>query len=307
MKREEGIVVYRRNSNMRVTVHFLTVLCALMLVGCAGTKGDRHKPAASAEAEAQASEPADNERDPLEKFNRVMFKFNIKADKYVAKPIAKGYRRVIPKPVRKGISNLFSNLREPIVILNDLLQGKLKQAGSDLGRFLMNSTVGLYGLLDVADKAGLKKHDEDFGQTLGKWGVKDGPYLVLPFFGPSGLRDGFGLVADVQVDPVYQTDHKKTRNALVATRLINTRANLLDTTDILEQAGGGAPYLFIREFYRQRRHSLVYDGNPPEEDGLDPFLFEDEDPSATLPAPSRATISQVVSAERIASLDRPDP
>jgi len=300
-------VVYRPDSNKRVTAHFLMVLCAVVLAGCASTKGDRHKPAASAEAETQASEPKSNERDPFEKVNRVMFKFNVKADKYVAKPIAKGYRRVIPRPVRRGISNFFSNLREPIVILNDLLQAKFKQAGSDLGRFLMNSTVGFYGLLDVASKAGLEKHDEDFGQTLGKWGVKDGPYLVLPFLGPSGLRDGFGLAADAQVDPVYQNDHKDTRRALVATRFVNTRANLLATTDILEQAGGDDLYLFVREFYRQRRRSLIYDGNPPEEDELDPFLFEDEDPSATSPAPTQLTTSQTASAERITFLDRPNP
>jgi len=300
-------MVYRPDSNRRVTAHFLMVLCAVVLAGCASTKGDRHKPVASAEVEAQASEPENNEHDPFEKVNRVMFKFNVKVDKYVAKPIAKGYRRVIPKPVRKGISNFFSNLREPIVIVNDLLQGKFKQAGSDLGRFLMNSTVGFFGLLDVGGKAGLKKHDEDFGQTLGKWGVKDGPYLVLPFFGPSGLRDGFGLAADVQVDPVYQKDDKSTRRALVATRFVNTRANLLDTTDILEQAGGDDLYLFVREFYRQRRRNLIYDGNPPEEDELDPFLFEDEDPSATSPAPTQLTTSQTASAKRVAFLDRPNP
>lgn len=300
-------MVYRPDANRRVTAHFLMVLCAVVLAGCASTKGDRHKPAASAEAEAQASEPKSNERDPFERVNRVMFKFNVKVDKYVAKPIAKGYRRVIPRPVRRGVSNFFSNLREPIVILNDLLQAKFKQAGSDLGRFLMNSTVGLYGLLNVASKAGLEKHDEDFGQTLGKWGVKDGPYLVLPFFGPSGLRDGFGLAADAQVDPVYQNDHKDTRRALVATRFVNTRANLLATTDILEQAGGDDPYLFVREFYRQRRRSLIYDGNPPEEDELDPFLFEDEDPSATSPATTQLTTPQTASARRITFLDRPDP
>ncbi|MFQ5759974.1 MAG: VacJ family lipoprotein [Acidiferrobacterales bacterium] len=301
-------MVYRPNSNRRITAHFLMVLCALVLAGCASTKGDRHKPAASAQTEGQPSESESNERDPLEKVNRVMFKFNVKVDRYVAKPIAKGYRRVIPKPVRKGISNFFSNLREPIVILNDLLQGKVKQAGSDLGRFLMNSTVGFYGLLDVAGKAGLKKHDEDFGQTLGKWGVKEGPYLVLPFFGPSGVRDGFGLAVDIQVDPVLQKDDSSTRSKLVATRFVNTRANLLDTTDILEQAGGDDPYLFVREFYRQRRRNLIYDGSPPEEDELDPFLFEDEDPSATLPAPiQRTTPSQTVSAEDMAFVDRPDP
>lgn len=301
-------MAYRPSLNFRITVQLLIVAGAVLLVGCASTKGHSNKSAASSGNEVQTSEPQDSERDPFERFNRVVFKFNVKADKYVAKPIAKGYRRVVPRPVRKGISNFFSNLREPIVILNDLLQAKFKQAGSDLGRFLMNSTVGFFGLLDVAGKAGLKKHDEDFGQTLGKWGVRDGPYLVLPFLGPSGLRDGVGLAADAQADPVYQKDDKSTRSTLVVTRLINTRANLLDTTDILEQAAGGDPYLFVREFYRQRRRNLVYDGNPPEEEELDPFLFEDEEPSATLPAPAtQPTTLQLTSAQRLGFGDRPDP
>lgn len=297
----------RPDLSRRIIAHVAMVLCAVILAACASTKGDRHKPAASAPPEASASKPKNNERDPLEKFNRAMFTFNLKVDKYVAKPVAKGYRRVIPKPVRKGISNFFSNLREPIVILNDLLQGKFKQAGSDLGRFLMNSTVGFFGLLDVADKVGLKEHDEDFGQTLGKWGFKDGPYLVLPFFGPSGVRDGFGLAADAQVDPVYQKDDRSTRQALIVTRIVNTRANLLDTTDILEQAGGADPYLFVREFYRQRRRNLVYDGNPPDKDELDPFLFEDEAASATSSAPMQGAISKPASAERTPFPSGPDP
>lgn len=299
---------HQPNPNRRVIAYFLMVLCALVLAGCASTKGGRDKPAASAEAEVQSPESESNEGDPYEKMNRAMFNFNLKLDKYFAKPIAKGYRRVIPKPVRKGITNFFSNLREPIVIINDLFQGKFKQAGSDLGRFLMNSTVGLYGLFDVARKVGLQKHDEDFGQTLGKWGAKQGPYLVLPFFGPSGVRDGFGLAVDLQFSLVWQEDDKRTRRWLVATGFINTRANLLDATDILAQAGGDDMYLFVREFYRQRRRNLIYDGNPPEEDELDPFLFEDEDPSATSPAPIQLTTpSQTVSAERIVFLDRPDP
>jgi phospholipid-binding lipoprotein MlaA len=298
----------RLNSNGCVTACFLMVLCALVLAGCASTKGNKHKPEASAEAEAHSSESENNERDPFEKFNRAMFTFNGKVDRYFARPVARGYRRVVPRPVRTGISNFFRNLREPIVILNGLLQGKFKQAGSDLGRFLMNSTVGLYGLFDVATKVGLKKHDEDFGQTLGRWGVREGPFLVLPLFGPSGVRDGFGLVVDIQVDPVWQEDDSSTRSKLVAIRFISTRANLLDATDIFEQAGADDPYLFVREFYRQRRRSLVYDGNPPEEDELDPFLFEDEDPSATSPAPSVLTTpAQTMPAEHRVFLDRPNP
>ena len=281
-----------------VVISLLITLCAHTLVGCATPKVSQKErnnkevvgpsPVVTGDesvAPRQSVRKKEKNPDPFEKFNRAMFKFNTKVDRYFAKPLAKGYRAVTPRPVRKGISNFFSNLREPIVILNDVLQGKVKQAGSDLGRFLMNSTLGLFGFIDVASKAGLKKHDEDFGQTLGKWGIKDGPYLVLPFFGPSSMRDAFGLVADAQVDPVRQKDDKSTRSKLTTLRVINTRANLLDATDILEQAGGQDPYLFVREFYRQRRRSLVHDGSPPDEDEEDPLLFEDEEgPADTPPA-----------------------
>lgn len=281
-----------------IAICFVVTLCVYAFAGCATAKGNKNTPFNDDMATAtppsttktdqefasrQSVRRKEKNPDPFEKFNRAMFKFNIRLDKYVAKPLAKGYRVVTPKPLRKGISNFFRNLREPIVILNDLLQGKFKQGGSDLGRFLMNSTLGLFGFLDLASASGLKRHDEDLGQTLGKWGIKDGPYLILPFFGPSNVRDTFGLVGDYQVDPVRQKDDKSTRSKLTTLRIINTRANLLDATDILEQAGGEDPYLFVREFYRQRRRNLVYDGAPPEEDEIDPFLFEEEEPPADAP------------------------
>jgi phospholipid-binding lipoprotein MlaA len=212
--------------------------------------------------------------DPLERFNRAMFTFNEHFDRYLMKPVAKGYRAVVPRVVRRGVANFFSNLGEPITIVNDLLQGKPRQAGSDSARFLINSTLGVFGLIDVATHMGLQKNDEDFGQTLAVWGVGDGPYLVLPILGPSNFRDGFGRAVDYYYfyPPAY--GDSGTRSKLAVMGAVSTRAQLLDATDILEQAAGEDPYIFLREFYRQRRRHLVHDGSPPLE--VPEFLFEDE-------------------------------
>jgi phospholipid-binding lipoprotein MlaA len=216
--------------------------------------------------------------DPFEGFNRVMYSFNDKLDRYVLKPVAKGYRAVTPDVVRRGITNFFSNLHEPIIIVNDALQGKFRQAASDTGRFLSNSTVGLVGLFDVATSFGLPKHDEDFGQTLGVWGVGEGAYLVLPFFGPSSIRDGVGLVADYETYPPSYL-HSGPRDKLGLVEVVNKRARLLDASDILEQAGGEDPYVFLREFYRQQRRNAIYDGNPPQTQSDKSLLFEDDTPA----------------------------
>jgi phospholipid-binding lipoprotein MlaA len=221
---------------------------------------------------------ADNAHDPIEGFNRAMYTFNDKLDVYLLKPVAKGYRAVVPTPVSKSISNFFSNLHDPMVMLNNLLQGKPGQAASDLGRFLTNSTVGIFGLFDVATKIGLPKHNEDFGQTLAVWGVGDGPYLVLPFFGSSNLRDGPALIVDWETYPPNHMEEHSTSDKLFLVEVVDRRAQLLDASDILEQAAGKDPYVFVREAYRQRRRSQVYDGNPPQE-APDPSLFEDDTPA----------------------------
>jgi phospholipid-binding lipoprotein MlaA len=269
----------------------LLFLCALVLGGC-GTTGHRSDETFSDPLAGKPSDSASREvdPDPFEGFNRAMYKFNEKVDKYALKPVAKGYRAVLPKPVRKGVSNFFSNLREPIVILNDLLQGKFIQAVSDFSRFFWNTTVGLYGLFDVATHMDMPKHDEDFGQTLGVWGASEGPYLVLPFFGPSSVRDTGGLVVDYYAYPPNTHDDVSsgTRSKLLLVDTIDTRARLLDATDILEQAAGQDPYIFVREAYRQRRQYLVYDGNPPQPPPPD-FLFED-DVKPGAPVTSPATI-----------------
>jgi len=213
-----------------------------------------------------------NPRDPLEPFNRGMYAFNDALDTVVLKPVATGYRAVAPSFVRTGVSNFFSNLDDITVILNGLLQLKIPQALSDTGRFLINSTIGLFGLIDVATHLGLEKHNEDFGQTMGYWGVGSGPYLVLPFFGPSSLRDGFGRIVDRRTDVVWREDHTRTRNQFFVGRVISNRAQLLDSEKLLETAAIDQ-YQFVRDAYLQRRRSLVFDGNPPPEP-------EDDEPPA---------------------------
>jgi phospholipid-binding lipoprotein MlaA len=220
--------------------------------------------------------------DPLEGFNRAMYTFNDKMDRYILKPVAKGYRAVTPKPVRRGISNFFSNLREPIVMLNNLLQGKPADAVSDLSRFVFNSTFGIFGLFDVASKMDLPKHNEDFGQTLAVWGVGDGAYLVLPFFGPSNLRDGPALVVDWETYPPNHMEERSTRAKLLLVETVDKRAQLLDASDILDQAAGQDPYVFVRETFRQLRRNQVYDGNPPQA-APPAFLFEDDNPAPDAP------------------------
>jgi phospholipid-binding lipoprotein MlaA len=213
--------------------------------------------------------PGGNPADPLEPFNRAMFSFNDSVDRAVLKPVAQGYRSVVPDLVRTGVSNFFSNLEDAWICVNNLLQGKFEDGGEDLGRFVFNSTFGLAGIFDFATDAGFQKHNEDFGQTLGKWGVGSGPYLVLPFLGPSTARDGLALLVDTRVDLVFQIDGVPTHNVLYGTRAISNRANLLDASSILEAAALDK-YSFVRDAWTQRRRNLVHDGNPPR-------LKEDDD------------------------------
>lgn len=208
-----------------------------------------------------------NPRDPFEPVNRVVYSINDGLDRAIAKPVAEGYRAVVPELARSGVTNFFSNLEDVWIMLNNLLQGKVESALDDMARVLVNSTVGLFGVVDVASDLGISKHNEDFGQTLGRWGVGSGPYVVLPFLGSSTLRDALGRgLVDMQGDIVRQLDHVPTRNSLLVTRLINTRANLLDASRIVEEAALDK-YSFTRDAYLQRRENLVYDGNPPRQSG----------------------------------------
>jgi phospholipid-binding lipoprotein MlaA len=206
-----------------------------------------------------------NPADPLEKVNRAVFAFNDGADKLVLTPVAKGYRFVFPGFVRTGISNFFSNLEDVWISVNDVLQGKFQTGMEDATRVIFNSTFGIGGLFDFASDLGLPKRSEDFGQTLGVWGVGSGPYVVIPFFGPSTVRDGLAFIVDGKADLVYQLfDDVPLRNSLWATRAVSNRANLLDASSVLEQAALDR-YAFVRDAWLQRRRNLVYDGYPPRE------------------------------------------
>jgi phospholipid-binding lipoprotein MlaA len=210
--------------------------------------------------------------DPLEGMNRAIFSFNEQADRFVLKPIAQGYRFVTPDPVEHGISRMFSNVGEVISVPNDLLQGKFGQAANDTGRFLVNSTLGLAGFFDVASKMGLEKSDgEDFGQTLGRWGVGSGPYLVLPLFGPSTLRDGPSKIVDSFANPITYVDHVPTRNSIYGTQIVVVRADLIDAEELIS----GDKYTFLRDVYLQRREYLVNDGLVEDSFGEDYEDYED--------------------------------
>ena len=202
--------------------------------------------------------------DPFESVNRAVFTFNENADEYVIKPVAEAYQFVLPDFVRTGVTNFFSNIGDVFVAVNNLLQGKPGNAANDIGRFLVNSTIGILGLFDVATEAGLEKNKEDFGQTLGVWGVPSGPYVVLPLFGPSSVRDTAGLALDIKTDFILnsnQLNHDQKVGSTVL-RVVNQRANLLEASQLLEDAAFDK-YSFLRDSYLQRRRNQVYDGNPP--------------------------------------------
>jgi phospholipid-binding lipoprotein MlaA len=245
-------------------IRTLIVLIAVALTGCASTH-------------------AYNPADPLESINRGIYKFNDTVDKAVIKPVARGYKAVMPTVGRIMLSNFFSNLDDVVVTANDLLQLKLVQGFSDGMRFFVNSTVGVFGLIDVASIGDLKKHDEDFGLTLGKLGVGNGPYLVLPILGPSTLRDSVGLYADGYTSPMYQLKNMRTRNQAYLSRGINRRAELLDQEKVLNEAMID-PYEFVRDAYLLHRQSQVYEGNPPRE-----RYEEEESDNTAQPQPSPTT------------------
>ena len=214
-------------------------------------------------ASSCATVSAPDERDPWESFNRSVYAFNDTFDKAIARPVAEAYQAIMPDFIETGISNFFSNLDDVVVIVNDLLQFKFQQAGQDFSRLIMNTTFGLLGFIDVATFMELPKHDEDFGQTLATWGVGDGAYLVLPFLGPSSVRDAAGLAVDLSyLDPVIFTEDDEVRWGLIALRAIDRRADLLEATRIMEKSGID-PYVFMRNAYYQVRENQIYDGHPP--------------------------------------------
>ena len=224
-------------------MRWLTV-AALLLGGCATTNGDP--------------------RDPFEGVNRTVYVFNDKVDSWALKPVSRAYHNYLPSELRDRVRNFFANIADPMIGVNNILQGKFEDGFFDWVRFGFNTTVGLLGIHDVATDMGYEKHNEDFGQTFGRWGIGTGPYLVIPLIGSSDLRDGVGLGLDYYFDPMTGVRGKDLRWGLWAVRIVQVRTDLLDASRILEEAALDK-YVFQRDAYLQRRRSLIYDGSPPRE------------------------------------------
>jgi phospholipid-binding lipoprotein MlaA len=202
-----------------------------------------------------ATGPDKNPADPLEPLNRATYSFNDTLDRTVAKPVAKGYNKVVPRPVRTMVENFFSNLGDITVMFNDFLQGRMADGMNDLTRVAFNSTFGIFGVIDIATPAGIQRHDQDFGLTLAHYGLDSGPYLVLPIFGPSTFRDAAGFGVDQYMAPVNQT-RPAVRNTLWGTNFVSSRAHYLDATNLLEEAALDK-YLFTRDAYLGHRRTQV--------------------------------------------------
>ena len=200
--------------------------------------------------------------DPFEPMNRASYRVHEVVDGHIVKPIAQAYVDYTPKPIRQAVSNFFGNIDDLFSFVNDLLQGKPDKAGHDLGRVITNTGFGVLGLIDIASDAGIPKGGEDFGQTFGVWGIDQGPYLFIPVFGPTTVRDGSGWLIRAYASPVTHIDDIATRNVLVALGFVDLRASALQAESLVSQAALD-PYTFIRRAYLQRRRYLVYDGQPP--------------------------------------------
>ena len=245
---------------MSKIVRVFAAAAALVLAsGCATTNGDA--------------------RDPFEGFNRAMYGFNEGFDEVIGRPVAGAYKDVIPDPVRTWVRNFFANIGDLFIGANNLLQAKPGDAVNDWARFAFNTTFGVLGINDVASDMGLEKHDEDFGQTFGRWGMGSGAYLVWPFLGSSSVRDTGGRVLDLYFDPVRRHSNHGQRNSLQLLRATSVRADLLDASRVLEEAALDK-YVFQRDFYLQRRRNQVFDGNPPREGAAS----RREEPAAQAPA-----------------------
>jgi phospholipid-binding lipoprotein MlaA len=204
-----------------------------------------------------ATGPAANPTDPLEPFNRKMFAVNEAVDSAVLKPVAQGYRAVTPSLVRAGVTNFFDNLEDLWSAVNSVLQLRAQNATENFMRFGVNSVFGLGGVLDVASEMGIERHSEDLGKTFGRWGMPSGPYLVMPLFGPSTLRDAATITAENRIDPISRIDHIPTRNSTTVLRIVDTRSNLLRLTDLLDEAALDK-YSFTRDAFLQKRRAEIF-------------------------------------------------
>jgi len=253
---------------------WLLLLLSAVLAACAGTQKHAAPPPHADEIIDAGAAPVRNP-DPWEGWNRRVHRFNTALDRTVARPVARGYARVVPAPVRTGVGNFFSNLGEPLSAVNSLLQGKPKQAGKSLARFALNTTLGLGGLFDPASDANLPKGNEDFGQTLAVWGWKHSRYLELPLLGPRTVRDSFGLGGDMAASPLRQIDNEPVRYGLAGLSLVDARARLLSVDGLRE----GVPddYSLVRDAWLQRRQYLIHGHNGAQEQALPDYLLLDED------------------------------
>lgn len=241
-----------------------------------GSQSQEYDPVADPTLPAPASLP--QIYDPWERYNRKMHRFNNAVDRYIAKPLARTYVRVVPRPVRLGVSNFFNNLGQPVSAVNALLQGKPKQAAQSLGRFALNSTVGIGGIFDPASDAKLPNRSEDFGQTLGIWGWKRSRYLELPLFGPRTVRDAFGAVGDAPLSPLRQVERDRIRIPIQGLQLVDVRAQLMPTDALRE--GAEDDYTLVRDSWMQRRDYQIFgDRMDAEDQGLPDYLRDDSNPS----------------------------
>jgi len=255
----------------------VTLAASLMLAGCATVQQARGGPG--------------QKLDPWENWNRKVFAFNEGLDKYVLKPTATAYANVVPQPVRRGVDNFFANAADAWSAVNNILQGKGQAAFEDVVRVTTNSFFGIGGIFDVASEIGIEKHKEDFGQTLGRWGFGAGAYIVWPLFGPSTVRDSIALPLDRAASPALLINDGQTQFGFTALQVINTRANLLGAGQVLDDIALDK-YTFLRDAYLQRRRSLVFDGNGPDDDADGDSSDPGPTPSAPgAPAPAKAASS----------------
>lgn len=252
-----------------------------LLTGCATTGAPAGAPVSRAER-----------IDPWERWNRRVYSFNDKVDEKVLKPVATTYTKIVPEPVRRGVNNFFGNVSDVWSALNNFLQGKFSNGMQDVVRVGTNTLFGLGGFLDVASEFGADRQGEDLGQTLGKWGMAPGPYVVWPVIGPSTLRDSIALPLDVQVSPALAMHSNAAKAATAGLQAVNQRANLLGASNLLNDIALDR-YAFVRDAYLQRRRSLVYDGDPPEEKEPDDEPLPEV---PALPASAASTPAQSASA-----------
>jgi phospholipid-binding lipoprotein MlaA len=303
---------------MNTTRTLPLIACTLLLGACAGKPSKSTPPpaasaapqAASASADSSAaptaaeddyaalygngatgSDPTSSSYDPWERYNRGMHRFNVAVDRSIAKPVATGYTKVLPSPVRQSVTNFFANLGSPLTMVNQLLQGHPGDAWDTFGRFLMNTTLGIGGLFDPASKAQISNKKEDFGQTLATWGWRNSRYFELPFFGPRTLRDTFGLVGDYPLSPLRQVENDKVRIGLQGVQLVDTRARLLSLEDIRTEAQD--EYALVRDAWMQRRnYQIQRDLRGHQDDAqLPDYLRDDKDNTVPVDAMPMPTLS----------------